>query len=602
MKKNIALMFAALFAVHFLSAQLSEGIKMLNYEKNKSAKELLQKNFDANPKDPQSIYWLGQAYLAGNGIEVSKEDIAAAKALYQKSLLEIGSDPWLLVGMGHIEIRENGDLNSAKQKFEQAITATTETKGKNKGKPNSGILSAIGRANADGDSKMGDPMYGIDKLKQAGIIDLVSPDIYINMGISYQKMGGENGGEAVKAYQEAITRDPKNALAMFRIGKIYQSQNNKDLFEQYYANATTADPAFPPVYYALYQYYAEKDVIKAKEYLDQYVDKADKDPRNDLYLADYLFRAGQYDESLAKARELESTIGLKALPKLGVVFALNYSRKGDSVQAKKYIDEYLATAPVSEILPSDYKLGVDIAIKFPGSEALASKYVEKALAADTIKANQIALINQVAATFAKAKSYTEQLKWMKRQMEFKGTMGEADHYGITAAAFNAEDYVQTISFAKAYMVAFPDKSQPYQFYKKAAMLISTDSSVIVDHLNYLDSVYDVVDLNKYRKTIFLDEYFKLNYFVNLSNEIKKSSDFKVTTDGSKTQAVNEFIAICQKIITITDRMILLYPDTADENNKYSQDVKSVIQKAIDYYSKPQGKQTPSAASKSPTSK
>lgn len=591
MKKYVALVFAALFAVQFLTAQLAEGIKLLNYEKNKSAKELLQKNYDANPKDPQGIYWLGQAYLAGNGIEVSKQDIAAAKALYQKGLQEIGSDPWLLVGMGHVEIREGGDLNAAKQKFEQAITATTETRGKNKGKPNPGILSAIGRANADGDSKMGDPMYGIDKLKQAGTIDLTNPDIFINMGISYQKMGGENGGEAVKAYQEAISRDPKNALAMFRIGKIYQSQNNKDLFEQFYANATTADPAFPPVYYALYQYYAEKDVTKAKEYLDQYVAKADKDPRNEIFLADYLFRAGQYDESLAKAKELDAAVGLKSLPRLAVIYALNYSRKGDSLQAKKYIDEFLATASVNEIQPTDYKLGVEIATKFPGSEALASSYVEKALAADTIKANQIALINQVAASFAKAKAYTEQLKWMKRQMEFKGvaTMSEADYYGITAAALNAKDYDETLTLAKAYMAAFPDKPQPYQFFKKAATSISTDSAIIIEHLNYLDSIYAVVDLEKYRKAIFFDEYFKITYYVNLSNEIKKKPDFKVTTDGTKTEAVAEFIATCQKVVVIADRMIALYPDTADENNKYAQDVKATIQKAIDYYTNPPGK-------------
>jgi tetratricopeptide (TPR) repeat protein len=192
MKKSVALMFAAVFAVQCLTAQVAEGIKLLHYEKNKSAKEVLQKNYDANSKDPQAIYWLGQAFLAGNGIEVSKEDVAAAKALYQKGLQELGSDAWLLVGMGHVELREGGDLNSAKQKFEQAITATTETKGKNKGKPNAGILTAIGRANADGDSKMGDPVYGIDKLKQAGTLDLTNPDIFIYMGISYQKMGGEN--------------------------------------------------------------------------------------------------------------------------------------------------------------------------------------------------------------------------------------------------------------------------------------------------------------------------------------------------------------------------------------------------------------------------
>ena len=201
MKKNVALMFAALFAVQVLMAQIADGIKLLNYDKHTSAKEVFRKLYEANPKDPQNIYWMGQAHLAGNGVEVTKEDIAAAKAIYQKGLQEIGSDPMLLVGMGHVEIREGGDLNSAKQKFEQAITATTETKGKNKGKPSAAVLTAIGRANADGPSTMGDPVYAIDKVKQAATIDLVNPDIYIYMGINYQKTGGENGGDAVKSYQ-----------------------------------------------------------------------------------------------------------------------------------------------------------------------------------------------------------------------------------------------------------------------------------------------------------------------------------------------------------------------------------------------------------------
>ena len=38
MKKSVALMFAAVFAVQCLTAQVAEGIKLLHYEKNKSAK------------------------------------------------------------------------------------------------------------------------------------------------------------------------------------------------------------------------------------------------------------------------------------------------------------------------------------------------------------------------------------------------------------------------------------------------------------------------------------------------------------------------------------------------------------------------------------
>jgi tetratricopeptide (TPR) repeat protein len=126
----------------------TRGIKYLNYEKNKSAKEAFQKAYDANPKDPQAIYWLGQAMLATDGGDTYQEQIAAAKALYQKGLQEVGSDAWLLVGMGHVELLEKGRYQFCQTKFEQAITATTETKGKNKGKPSADILNAIGRANA----------------------------------------------------------------------------------------------------------------------------------------------------------------------------------------------------------------------------------------------------------------------------------------------------------------------------------------------------------------------------------------------------------------------------------------------------------------------
>ena len=36
-------------------------------------------------------------------------------------------------------------------------------------------------------------------------------------------------------------------------------------------------------------------------------------------------------------------------------------------------------------------------------------------------------------------------------------------------------------------------------------------------------------------------------------------------------------------------MITLYPDAADENNKFASEQRVAIQKNIDYYSKPQGK-------------
>ena len=592
MKKFLLLLMACVVMHSAMFAQYAEGIRLLNYEKNKSARETFQKLVDASPQDPQAIYWLGQALLATDGGEPSKEQIASTKALYQKGLGSIGSDPWLVTGMGHIELLERGDINSAKQKFEQAITASTETKGKSKGKANPAILNAIGRANAKVGSGLGDNLYAIDKLNQAGQLDLTNADIYINKAVNYLKMGGENGGEAVKAYQEAVTRDPKSALAYYKIGKVYQSQNNKELFEQNFDNAITADPTCPLPYFAYYLYYANKDVNKAKDYLDKYVANSDKDPKTDYFVADYLFRAGKNDESLAKIQELEKSAGGNEIPRLSILSAYNYDRKGDSVQAKAYLEKFFANAPADKIEPSDYELAVKVLTKFPGSEAQAATYLEKAIATDTARINKLNYMQQGADMYAKAKNPAEQLNWMKRMVELKGTTTEGDYYRISAAALSAKDYPQTMDWAKKYMAAYPDKPQPYTFYRKAAVASDPDttSGKGVEQLQYIDSIYSL-NKDKYKKELFLNEYYTILYYINKQNALKKSPDFKVKSDGTKTEVVDQFLGICQKSLEVTDKMIALYPDVADDNNKFAQSVKGEIQKNIDYYSKPPVKKT-----------
>ena len=591
MKKTVVLMFTTMLSAQFLLAQIPEGIKFLNYEKNKSAKDAFQKAYDANPKDPQSIYWLGQALLSQSGNEPTKADIQVAKALYQKGLQEIGSDAWLLVGMGHIEILEKGDMNSVKQKFEQAITATTETKGKNKGKPNPAILNAIGRSNAEVASNLGDHNYAIDKLKQAASIDLTSADIMINMGINYLKLGGENGGDAVKAYQEAVNRDPKNAYAMYRIGKIYQSQNNKDLFEASFNNSIAADPAFPLSYFAFYQYYSEKDVNKAKEYLDKFVATADKDPKNDYFLAEYLFRAQKNAESLAKIKEIEASDDLKVVPRLSILAAMNYDRLNDSDQAKANIEKFFSMAPADKIVPEDYELAVKVFSKFKGSEAQAVAYIEKALTNDTSKVNKMNYMRQASDMFGNAKMYPEQVIWIQKRLDLNGSMTEADHFAITSASLNAKDFSKTILLAKNYLTAYPDKPQPYTFLKRASLAADPDTSlgIAVAGLLYMDSMYASVSKEKYKKEILMNQGFIISTYGSILNTMKRNHDLKppATVAAPLTEILQQFLAICQKGQDLANEILATYPDPNDEYNKFATGAKAEFQKNIDYYSKPQ---------------
>ena len=227
-----------------VSAQnVNDGIKLINYERFTSAKQTLQKTVASNSKDPAAIYWLGQAYIGTKQVD-------SAKTIYQNALTAGVNDPWIWIGSGEVEILQGGDVNAAKQKFEQAITATTKTKGRDKG-PNADILNAVGRAMAAGSSQQGDPNYGIDKLKQAAQIDPKNPDIYVNLGTCYRKLGGEQGGQAFEAFRQATTINPQYARAYYLIGKIYESQRNKESMDEWFGKAIAADATFAPVYLRL---------------------------------------------------------------------------------------------------------------------------------------------------------------------------------------------------------------------------------------------------------------------------------------------------------------------------------------------------------------
>ena len=565
MKKIITFFVAAMVAVNLLNAQsMAEAIKDMNYKKNKTASEIMKKLYDANSKDPQTIYWYGQALLSGIG-DPSPAELATAKAVYQKALNDGVNDPLIWVGSGHIELLEGGNQNSAKQKFEQAITLSKTKKG-----DNPDILNAIGRANADGGIVNGDPLYGIEKLKHAAEINKTNPDIYNNMGRCYRKLGSENGGEAVKSFLEALARDPKNVIAFYQIGQIYLSQNNKDAFESSFNSAISADPTFPLAYFSLFRYYAERDVNKAKEYLDKFLQYADKDPRNDLFYAEYLFRAGKYSESLAKTKEIEATIGVNTEPHLNIMYAYNYDRLGDSVQAKSYAEKYFANAPASTITPGDYDLAVKVFTKFIGSEMQAVSFLEKAMANDTSRVNKLTYANQAAFVLGKAKLYAEQLKWYQKIVELKGGAGEVDYYNLATAAFNAKDYVQTMAIAKTYIAAFPDKAQGYSYNVRAAKGI--DSATAIDPIIQQND-YFLKDIEKNRKSIFTNYYFLLVYY------------------GEKLKDNVKAMEIC-------DKMLALYPNPGEEND-FILKTKDVLQKALNpppaKSGKPAGKK-PSGAS------
>jgi tetratricopeptide (TPR) repeat protein len=418
-----------------------------------SAQRALQRTLEkvvaSNSKDPKSIYWLGQAYLAG-------DDIAKAKALYQKALTDGVNDPWIWVGMGHVELLEGGDKNAARQRFDQAITTVTPTKGKNKGNPDPDILNAVGRANADGNSQQGDPAYGIEKLKQAQTLNTTDPDIDINLGKSYLKHGSDGGGQAVTAFTDATTRNPQYAAAYYRIGRVYQSQNNLEFMNEWYDKAIAADPKYGPVYLAYFNYYKERDVNKAKEYLDKWLPNADKDCETDFFVADYLYRAGKNQESIAKAKEMENG-ACKDYSRINVIYAYNYNKLGDNVAAQAAMQKFLAKTPADKIPANVYVMAATIYSKDSLMRDSAVALLEKAYELDTVQANKQMYIDSISSVYKKSKNYQKRLEWVAKGYAMKPNPSNRDVYDYGEAAYFAQNYPLADSLFAVYEQKFPDQ-------------------------------------------------------------------------------------------------------------------------------------------------
>jgi tetratricopeptide (TPR) repeat protein len=498
MKKLTFLLLTVLFAGKLLQAQnVDEGKKFLYYDRFTSAKNTFSKIIERDPKDAEAIYWLGQTYL-------KQDDIKSAKALYQKAAQEGVSAPILSVGLGHVELLE-GKKEEAKQKFEQAIEASKKKKNEN---PD--ILNAIGRANADGPSTAGDPAYAIEKLKRAAELKPNDPEIFVNLGINYLKLGAEHGGDAYSAFNDALKVDPAYARAKYRLGKIFLSQGNKEKFEGYFIGAIETDPKFSPAYLDLYNYYALRDVNKAKEYLEGYMANTDKDCNVDFFYADYLFRSGKYQESLDKAKAMQNG-ECANLPRLKVLFAYNYDRLGDSAQAKANIESFLTTAAPDKIQPDDYVFASNVLKKIKGSEESAIKFLKVALANDTVVSNKYMYMDTIASLYHKLGNPVARVEWLKKSYETNPKPSNFDIFNLGNAAIDAGNTQLADSMFTIYKTKYPDQIYGYLGLAKSAIAADKDTTAgsavpaVTEYIKFLEK-----DKVKY-KNMIMQNYGYLVY-------------------------------------------------------------------------------------------
>ncbi len=501
--KFISLVITLILSGNILFAQtVDDGKRFVYYERYTSAKDVLGKLVNANPNNVEAAYWLGQVYLG-------EEDSVSAKTLYQKTLNANPNAPLMLVAMGQIALMEHQN-SDARNRFETAISLT-------KGKDYN-ILNAIGRANVD--ARAGDAVYAIEKLKTIPE-NKRTAEMLTTLGDAYRKM--TDGANAQLSYQSALTADPNYARASFMIGRLYQTQgfSQEQYYMKYYNEAISKDPKFAPVFNWLYTYYYDRDVNKSREYLDKYIAVADADSKNCYYQASILYAGRQYQQAITKSNECITAGGQNAYLKLYGLKAFAYEKLGDSANAKTFFETYFQKQKPENLLSGDYATYGKVLLKFPGNEVTAAKYIDKAIALDTLEENKIEYITSVANNYLTAQNYNEAAKWYTRLLSIKKNVTKTDIYNAGINYSRAANYKTSDSVFAIYQQKFPDDVLGYYYSAIAKANMDSSSALglaMPDYQKLIDVAAKSPDTTRSKQLQITGYRYMINYYYTVKKD------------------------------------------------------------------------------------
>lgn len=498
MKRIISMALLVFVAASLHAQNLDQGKRFFYYRRYNSAKDVFTKLVASNPNNLEAVYWLGQT-------EIEMKDSAAAKDLYQKTFANNGSAPLILVGIGHIELKE-GKKNDATQRFETAISLT-----KNK---DINVVNAVARAVVDAAGS--DPQYAIQKLNASGAgKDNKNAESYVLLGDAYFK--ANDGGNAITAYNKALQLDPKMAAAKYETARVYLTQGNAEYFVPAFEEASQIDPNYAPAFYQLYLYSYNRDINKARAYLDKYQAVADKTPSDDYDRASLFYAAKDYPGAINAAKAKITELGDKADPRYYKLAAYSYDESGDSTNAKTYLDQYFTKQTKEEFVPQDYVFKAKLLSKFPGSETEALQSYQTAVDLDTAMKSKMDLMAD-AATFAnKIGNRTEEANWLGKIYTTKKEPTNRDLFNWGIANYQAKNYQTADSiFCGLYQQKYPNELFGYLWCARAAGAMDTtmEKGTAVEPYKKLIAFADTAR-DKYKATLLSAHSYLAGYYANV---------------------------------------------------------------------------------------
>jgi tetratricopeptide (TPR) repeat protein len=530
--KNILISLSLALTAGTLCAQPADpGFKQLYYERYQSAEATFHNALQQNPNDAAAWYGLARTYILEHK---TADSIRLAPA-------SVSDEPYYEVALGTVLLNED-KKDSAAVYFNEALDQTR--------KKDAGILAAVAQSNID--IKKGDAAYAVELLNQSIKRDKHNAALYVALGNAYRKLS--NGGEAYKAYENALKENDKSAGAYYQLGNIFLTQKNVQLYLDYFNKAVAADPDHAPSLYKLYAYYFYNDAAKAMQYYKEYAAKSDASIENEYDLADLFYLNKNYTEAIAKAKSIEAAQGNNTKPRLFKLLGYSLAAANDTTQAISYMQRYFSSEADSNIVSGDYEIMAGLYASTSGNQDSSIAYFKKTIALEKDSTALYADYKKLADLYKDTKDYSAQAEWLGKYYTGNSKANNVDLFNWALAHYRGDEYAKADSVFGLYTDKYPE--QGFGYYWRARSNVAIDTAMALGlAVPYYQKLIEVMQTDtanaSYKKWMTEAYGYLAAYEANTKNDYAEAIDYfeKVLQIDPENESAKKYIAILQKDLT-----------------------------------------------------
>lgn len=398
MYKGISTLFIVLLVVVSATSAFSqtpEIRKAFRYYEIEQPSKMIPALEQATQGSPENLYYLGVGYIMMG-------DLDKALATFEKRIAAEDKDPLPVAGKGQVKLLQKKTAEGKALIMEAADMNRKKTAAQ---------WEAVGRAYLADSKFLLDAIAALDKAKA---LDGGDPDVHMLLGDAYLQQN--QGGQTVSSYERAERADPKWALPLFKIAKVYQRSHNDALVFDYLNRAVTVDPEFAPAWKELAQiHYLKKEPAKAVSAMEKYLAITESPGEGKFQLAFFHVMNKDYEKANAVFKEVLNNRNASATAWKFYGLSLLEQKKYD--EAKPVFEKYFEIATPKEIQSSDYAAYGKLLLQLK-QDSLANEAFVKGIELDTANLD-FDLMELQAETYRKRQKFTKAAAAYERMVNAK---------------------------------------------------------------------------------------------------------------------------------------------------------------------------------------